>query len=70
MTVGLIGIYTKAILESVKLSAFMLVIQSLVYGFIFLIIQLQDYALVAGSLGLFIILGLMMYFSKKIDFKK
>jgi inner membrane protein len=70
MTVGLIGVYAKAILGSVKLSAFMIVMQSLVYGFIFLIIQLQDFALVAGSLGLFIILGLMMYFSKKIDFKK
>ena len=68
MTVGLIGIYSKAILKSIKLAGFIITIQTLVYGFVFLIIQLNDFALMAGSLGLFIILAIMMYFSKKIDF--
>ncbi|HON21362.1 MAG TPA: inner membrane CreD family protein, partial [Bacteroidales bacterium] len=31
------------------------------------IIQLQDYALLIGSIGVFVILGLVMYFSRKID---
>ncbi|WP_339924180.1 inner membrane CreD family protein [uncultured Cyclobacterium sp.] len=29
--------------------------------------QLQDYALLIGSIGIFIILGIVMYFSRKID---
>jgi inner membrane protein len=31
------------------------------------VIQLQDFALLMGSVGIFIILGLVMYFSRKID---
>ena len=42
-------------------------ILAVLYTFIFVIIQLQDYALLIGSIGLFIILGLVMYFSRKID---
>jgi inner membrane protein len=37
------------------------------YAFIFVIIQLQDFALLIGSIGVFIILSLVMYFSRKID---
>jgi len=36
------------------------------YGFIFIIIQQQDYSLLLGSLGLFLILGLIMYLSRNI----
>jgi inner membrane protein involved in colicin E2 resistance len=36
------------------------------YGFIFTLLQLQDYALLLGSVGLFITVALVMYFSRKI----
>jgi inner membrane protein len=39
----------------------------MLYIFIFVIIQLEDLALLIGSIGVFIILGLVMYFSRKID---
>ena len=35
--------------------------------YIFVLIQLETFALLTGSLGLFIILAMVMYFSKKID---
>jgi len=37
------------------------------YTFIFVIIQLEDYALLVGSIGLFLILGTIMMVSRKID---
>jgi inner membrane protein len=37
------------------------------YGFIFTLLQLQDYALLIGSIALFIILAVVMYISRKID---
>lgn len=37
------------------------------YTFIFILLQLEDYALVIGSIGLFLILGMIMYLSRKID---
>jgi inner membrane protein len=37
------------------------------YGFIYTIIQLEDYALLFGSVGLFLFLAVMMIASRKID---
>ncbi len=37
------------------------------YGFMFVTLQLTDYALLLGSIGLVIILGLTMYFTRNIN---
>jgi inner membrane protein len=39
----------------------------LLYAFIYLIIQIEDYALLVGSLGLLFVLAIIMYLSRKID---
>jgi inner membrane protein len=67
LTLLLIGGYVKAILKSMKLAQLITGILLILYGFIFVIIQLQDYSLLIGSIGIFLILGLVMYFSRKID---
>lgn len=66
-TLALIVGYVKAILKSNKLALLIGGILLILYCFIFVIIQLQDYALLIGSVGLFIILTLVMYYSRKID---
>jgi len=66
-TLLLIGGYVKAILKSQKLSLLISGILSILYLFIFVIIQLQDYALLIGSIGIFLILALVMYYSRQID---
>lgn len=66
-TLLLIGGYVKAILKSNNLTMLLTGILLVLYGFIFIIIQLQDFALLIGSIGIFLILGLVMYFSRKID---
>ena len=66
-TILLIAGYVRAILKSGKLTILISGILAVLYMFIFVIIQLQDYALLIGSIGIFIILGLVMYFSRKID---
>ena len=66
-TILLISLYCKAILKSTKLSLFIGGLLLVLYTFIFVIIQVQDYALLIGSVGLFIIIGFIMYFSRKID---
>ena len=67
MTVSLIMLYSKTILKSWGMALMTGAILSIMYGFIFIIIQLQDYALLFGSLGVFAILAVTMYFSRKID---
>jgi len=39
----------------------------LLYGFLYVTLQLEDYALLLGSIGLFVILGSIMYLTRKID---
>lgn len=65
-TILLIAWYVRSILRSSKMSLFIGTLLTLLYGFIFTLIQLQDYALLMGSIGLFITLGVVMYFSRKI----
>jgi inner membrane protein len=66
-TLLLISGYVMAILKSFKLAVLLSGILLILYLFIFVIIQLQDYALLIGSLGIFLILALVMYFSKDIN---
>ena len=63
----MISLYSVSILKSKKFAAFIGLSLTALYTFIFVIIQLENYALLAGSIGLFVILGLVMYFSRKID---
>lgn len=67
MTIGLIVLYCRSILKSWGLAAMTGAILTILYGFIFVIIQIQDYALLFGSLGIFLILAVTMYFSRKVD---
>ncbi len=39
----------------------------MLYGFIYVIIQMQDYSLLIGSIGLFLILSTVMFMSRNID---
>ena len=66
-TILLIAGYVKAILKSNTLTFLITGILLILYVFIFVIIQLQDFSLLIGSIGIFIILGLVMFFSRKID---
>lgn len=66
-TLALVTAYVKAILKSNSIAFLISGVLTILYAFIFVIIQLQDYALLIGSIGLFIILAVVMYFSRKID---
>jgi len=65
--VAMISLYSISILKSRKFPMFIAASLSVLYSFIFVIIQLENYALLFGSIGLFIILGAVMWFSRKID---
>lgn len=63
----LISIYSSSVLNNKRLSYLLAGSLSMIYGFIFIIIQIETYALLVGSIGLFVILGLTMYFTRKIS---
>jgi len=66
-TIGLVMWFVGSIMRSSKLGLFISFVLSVVYGYIFIIIQLQDYALLMGSIGLFIALAIIMYFSRRLQ---
>ena len=69
-TVTLITTFIASLLKN-KLAAFLFAcILSVFYIFIFVIIQLEDFALMAGSVALFIIISALMYFSRKINWDR
>ena len=63
----LITLYSKSILKTFKFPLFIGASLSALYAFIYVIIQLENYALLVGSIGLFLILAIVMFVSRKID---
>jgi inner membrane protein len=67
LTIGLVFWYSSSIFGSKRPATIIALVMLILYGFIFIIIQLEDTALLIGSIGLFIILAITMYISCKID---
>ena len=65
--IGLITFYTMSIFNRRILSWLICFILILLYSFIYTIIQTEDYALLMGSIGLFLVLAIIMYLSRKIN---
>lgn len=66
-TILLISLYAYGHFRSRKTAGIFASVLSLLYGFTFVLIRLEDTALLIGSIGLFIILAIAMYFSRKIN---
>ena len=65
--IGLIGMYAYFMFANLRITKLFVLLLTLLYGFIFTIIQLEDYALLMGSVGLFVVLAVVMVLSRKID---
>ncbi|MEO6538571.1 MAG: cell envelope integrity protein CreD [Ferruginibacter sp.] len=65
-TILLISLYAKGHFSSWKTAGIFFLLLSSLYGFIFILIRLEDTALLVGSIGLFVILALVMFVSRKI----
>ncbi len=63
----LITVYSRAILKGFKFPLLICGSLASLYGFIYVIIQLENYALLVGSIGLFLILAIIMFASRRID---
>jgi inner membrane protein len=69
-TVGLISLYAASFLKNRKLILLFTSLLIVFYTFIFVIILQQDFSLLLGSIGLFLIVGALMYFSRKVEWYK
>jgi inner membrane protein len=64
---ALVAVYLFGTTGRASVTAALAGLLAVQYVFLFVLMQLEDYALLAGSLGLFIILALVMYLTRKVD---
>ncbi|MGE5457112.1 MAG: cell envelope integrity protein CreD [Methanococcaceae archaeon] len=65
--ISMIGFYAKAILKNLKQTIVLVVTLCFTYSFVFITLQVQDYALLIGSIGLTSILAFTMYVTRNIN---
>jgi inner membrane protein len=63
----LVALYSMSMLKSRARGALILVELSVLYTFLFITLKSEDYALLIGSIGLFTILSLIMYFTRNFN---
>lgn len=68
--VALITLYGHSIFKNLKQTGVLAAMLTLLYLFLYAILQLEDMALLIGSIGLFVILAIIMYSSRKISWYK
>jgi inner membrane protein len=64
---GLVTTYCLSVLKSGKRASVIGGVLALLYGYLYVLLQLEDYALLAGSIGLFVTLAIVMYVTRRID---
>jgi inner membrane protein len=69
-TVALIGAYSRSFFPYGRLAVLFSALLVIFYLFIYIIILQQDFSLLIGSIGLFVIIGTLMYFSRKVKWYK
>jgi len=68
--IGLVVFYARSVFGQAKATQLLGLVMLLVFGFMFTLINQQDYALLIGSIGLFIVLAIVMAVSRKIDWNR
>jgi len=66
-TILLIAVYTHFILKHVGASALLLGLLTALFSYVFVILQMQDFALLAGAIALFVVLATVMLLSRNVD---
>jgi inner membrane protein len=66
-TSGLISLYVARVQASWAKGLLMLLVLSVLYGLLYLILQLEDYALLAGAIAGFVMLAVVMFSTLRVD---
>lgn len=66
-TILLIGGYASKVLASRQRAAWLMAALAILYFYLYVLLHLQDYSLLLGTLGLFAVLASIMYITRNID---
>jgi len=66
-TIALISFYAVSVLNSRRMGTLVAGILSGLYGYMYVLLNLEDYSLLMGGIGLFGVLAAIMYLTRRID---
>jgi inner membrane protein len=67
VTTLLIGYYSLKVLRSGQRTFVILGLLAAIYGFLYVALQLQEYSLLFGTAGLFVVLAIVIVVTRNID---
>jgi len=67
MSTALITLYLAKALASKKRALVIAGVLAAVYGYLYIVLQLEAFALVSGAFGLFVALAAVMYATRNVD---
>ena len=65
--VALVAGYSVVVLDHIRRALFVIAVVSLLYAYLYILLMNEDYALLIGSVGLFLILAAIMYATRRVD---
>ena len=65
--IGMTAVYSRIIFSNGRRSAVVATCDTALYGYLFVLLTNEDYALLIGSIGLFVILAAIMYVTRRVD---
>jgi inner membrane protein len=65
--VALVAGYSVVALHHIRRALFVIAVVSLLYAYLYILLMNEDYALLIGSVGLFLILAAIMYATRRVD---
>jgi inner membrane protein len=68
--IGLISAYAKSVLGTWQRAGVIAGVLGILYAFLYVLLQLDEYALLIGSVALFIALAVLMYVTRNVDWKQ
>lgn len=66
-SISVIGMYIQGVVREMKVTLTLSGLLSILYSFLFITLHQEEYALLMGSVGLFLILSAIMFVTRKID---
>jgi len=65
--VALVAGYSVVVLHHIRRALFVIAVVSILYAYLYILLMNEDYALLIGSVGLFLILAAIMYATRRVD---
>ena len=67
LVISLISLYTKSVYKDRTIVMSISTMLILFYGFVYVLLQMEDYSLLLGNFALFLILAAIMFFTRKVN---